>query len=604
MKITASNEAEARKEALLIFQQEGKEVSQQDLLVKKVGSTGGFLGLAKKEIFQVSLQEQGDEKEENGTGEEEEYFPVHGLFSLRFTSQDVLLKVTPPLQGGKKVDWEDVLEALEKREIVELDKKNLLEIVEEARGEWEKIAPRKKELDRGAQVTFTLSKNKMEAYAHYLPPLGGEDLDMVKIGQLLKEAGIVHGLKREVLETLLGRKEKVENLVIATGDDPTPGQDAYLEYHYERAKKTSGIKREDGSIDFRSLDNIINVLPGDLLVTKVPSVPGKPGTTVTGEEVPPPKPKDVRLPRGKNVTASEDNLELTASIEGQLVETSGLINVFAVYTVNGDVDMEVGNIDFIGNVDIQGSVREGFVIKARGDVMVKGGVNAATIESGGDIIIGKGFQGRKKGVLRAKGNIQVMFVENARIMAQGDVLVERAVMHSHIQAGGNLIVRGKGLLVGGVVQTGKAIEAVTIGSSLATPTDLQVGIGPQTRDRVLQMEEEIEMNQANLSKTEQGMSFLLQKKKEEGSLPRDKEHLLQRMVETRRYLMAKKEELQKEYEALNKSLQDLSQGKVRVKGTIYSGVSLTIGYSQRRIRDSMSHTTFVFEDGEIISKSF
>lgn len=604
LKITAPNEEEAKKEALLAFQKEGQDVTVEDLQVEKVGSTGGFLGLAKKNIYQISiggLQEKGRREEEE---EEEEYPPVDGMYSLRLTDAGVMLQVKSPLYGGERVDREEVLDALMEREIQEVDQEHLLEVVQKARGEWERIAPRKKELDRDAQVSFLITKNKMEAYADYLPPLGGEYLDMVQLGKLMQEAGIVHGKKREALETLIGRQERIEGLLIAVGDDPTPGEDAYLEFHYERKKKTSGSAREDGSIDFRTLDNIINVAPGELLVTKVPAVPGEPGTTVTGEKAPPPKPKDVRLPRGKNVNADADNLQLTAAIEGQLLETGGLVNVFAVYTVTGDVDMAVGNIDFIGNVNVQGSVFEGFVIKARGDVMVKGGVNAATIISDGNIVVGKGFVGRKKGVLRAKGDIQVMFAENATLSAQGDIIVERAVMHSQVQAGGNLIIRGKGLLVGGVAQTGKMIEAVTIGSSLATPTNIQVGIGPQTRERIMELEEQMELNQANLTKTEQGMGFLLQKKKEEGSLPRDKEHLLQRMLETRRYLLGKKEELKGEYESLSKNLQNLSQGKVRVKGTIYSGVILTIGYSQRRIRDAMFHTMFVFEDGEIIGKPF
>lgn len=600
MEITASNKEEAIKEALLAFQKKGQDLDPEDLLVERVGSAGGFLGVGKKEVYKVSIKKDSTEEMKA----KDSSFPVDGTFKIAVREEGIMLRVTPPENNGQLITIDNVLEELMSKEIVEIDEDTLANTVQKASDQWVKIAPRKKELDRDAKLTFNISKNRMEASVDYLPSLGGKEINRITITKGLKEKKIVHGVKRDNLENLIGKKIKINDLLIAKGTDPTPGKEAYLKYHYERDKKSFGVKREDGSIDFRTLDNIVNAYPGDILVTRVPPEPGKPGKTVTGDEVPPPKPKDIRLPRGKNVEISEDNLLLKSKIEGQVVETGGLVNVFSVYTVAEDVDMEVGNIDFIGNVNIHGNVQEGFSVKARGDVIIKGGVNAALIESGGNIVVGKGFVGRKKGLLKAKGNVNVMFVENGKIMAQGDVTVERAVMHSHIQSGGTLQVNGKGLIVGGTIIVGKEVEAKTIGSSLATPTDIQVGVGPKTRERIAKIEEQMDQYQENLKKTEKGLAFLVQKKREEGKIPKDKEVLLTRMVDTRKFLLEKISELEQELNILGESLMNLQGGTIKVKSKIYPGVTLTIGNAQRRIRDQMSYTSFVFDDGEIISKSF
>lgn len=48
-----------------------------------------------------------------------------------------------------------------------------------------------------------------------------------------------------------------------------------------------------------------------------------------------------------------------------------------LFYVYGDVDFNVGNIDFLGDVHISGDVREDFVVHATGTVTVDGLVEGA-----------------------------------------------------------------------------------------------------------------------------------------------------------------------------------------------------------------------------------
>ncbi|UTW69218.1 DUF342 domain-containing protein [Anaerobacillus sp. HL2] len=46
-----------------------------------------------------------------------------------------------------------------------------------------------------------------------------------------------------------------------------------------------------------------------------------------------------------------------ATIDGQMsVESKAVIHVYPIFEVNGDLDLKVGNISFIGSVNIRGNV--------------------------------------------------------------------------------------------------------------------------------------------------------------------------------------------------------------------------------------------------------
>ena len=120
-------------------------------------------------------------------------------------------------------------------------------------------------------------------------------------------------------------------------------------------------------------------------------MPGIPGKTVTGEMLSPINGSPVTLPRGKNVTISEDNMSLVSKINGQVSFQDGKVNVFSTYEVEADVDTSTGNISFIGNVCIRGNVLSGFTVEAGGNVEVWGVVEGAVIKAQGDIILRRGM---------------------------------------------------------------------------------------------------------------------------------------------------------------------------------------------------------------------
>lgn len=89
---------------------------------------------------------------------------------------------------------------------------------------------------------------------------------------------------------------------------------------------------------------------------------------------------------------------------GRVVTTSSLA-IESVYEIKEDVSLKTGNIDFNGTVIIRGDVPTGFSIKASGDILIDGLVEAAHIEAKGSVTIVKGIVGSRTGGIIAGGKM-------------------------------------------------------------------------------------------------------------------------------------------------------------------------------------------------------
>lgn len=141
---------------------------------------------------------------------------------------------------------------------------------------------------------------------------------------------------------------------------------------------------------------------------------------------------------------------LIAQVNGHVELVEGTVFVSDELAVE-NVDNATGNIDYEGNVQINGNVTTNFRVKAKGDIVVKGVVEGAVLEAGGNIVIARGMNGMGRGVLKAGGNIISKFLENATAEAEGYVASE-SILHSKVTAGGEVNVDGRrGFITGGKV---------------------------------------------------------------------------------------------------------------------------------------------------------
>lgn len=518
-----------------------------------------------------------------------------GFFELSFKPDGVYITVYPPLGKGKRVAATDVMEKLSKKQIRNFDRAAIDIAVMKANQTPQKIADPQDEKKIDAAVTVNVAPDKMKATIFITPPEGGRMLTLQEIMEKLTQNGIVYGINTELINNLSQNPTFNQQILIAEGTAPINGTNGKVEFHFNLHKDTTPTIMEDGRVNFRELNLIENVNQGQILVTTTEPTAGQAGKNIVGGIISALNGKPAVLPKGKNVEITEEGNALIASISGQVNYIDGKVSVFSLYEVPADVDNSTGNIYFVGNVIVRGNVLSGFNIEAGGNVEVFGVVEGASIRAGGNIVLRRGMQGLGKGTLLSGGDIVARYIEHSTIQARGDIKAE-AIMHSIVKCGNKLELSGKkGLLVGGSAKVGREVVAKMIGSSMATLTEIEVGVDPELRDRYRDAKEEMRVAEIDIKKAEQAIE-ILGKLDSIGKLPPDKKEIYEKSIRTRMFYTNKLNELREEIIMLEDDLEQESNGKIVIQNVIYPGSKVAIGTSMLNVRENIQYCT-LYRDG-------
>lgn len=450
-------------------------------------------------------------------------------------------------------------------------------------------------------ICIEVSKDKMVGVISFSKPQ--EDAVLVSIQEIkeaLNEAGIVRGIDENELKELCKSHTCGYKYVIAKGKAPQNGTNGHIDFAFDvKALRTLKPKeREDGTVDLRDLGAVKNVKEGQRLATRIPASEGIEGFNILGEVLKAKKGKEVRMPRGRNTKVLEDGVTLVSEIDGKLEYDDYNIYINSLYTVRGNVDSSIGNIDFVGSVVVQGSVYSGFGIKAGGSVEIYGSVEDAVITAGEDIILSYGIQGTQKSKITAKGNIVTKFIQNADVEAGKNVVTE-AILHSKVTASDGIIVEdGKGTIVGGEVSATNLIAAKSIGSPMGTLTTIRIGALPKIYAEFKELGLKVRKKRESLSKVDQSLRFLLTKK-QAGSLSAEQMKILENLMATRGPLSEEYQEVMNRLQKVGELLNEVELGTVKAKGDVYPGVKIIFGSLIKYIDEQNTDVVIRKEDGDI-----
>lgn len=524
-----------------------------------------------------------------------------GFLDLDIKDDGTYIIVYAPNEGGKKVEFDDAVKFLKLKDIRDYDVDALKEALNSQKDrEIKKISKNSAPPTKDEQMIVEISKNKMFSVIHFKEPQSdGRLLTKDEILDILKQKGILYGIDINGIDEILANKQYNFKYLIARGKEARNGQNGKLSFNFDIEKKTIQPKIEDdGTVNFKNLDLIEMVKKGQILVTATPPTQGIDGIDIFGVEKKAIDGKNATLPKGKNVKISANGMDLESEIDGQITYADGKVSVYSSYEVPANVDNSTGNIDFVGNVIVKGNILTGFSVKAGGSIEVYGAVEGAELEADGDIILYRGMQGVNRGKLKSGGNITAKYIENSTIEARGSVRAN-AIMHSEVKCGTFISLEGKkGLLVGGKARAGEQIEAKTIGSPMATTTELEVGIDPEILETYRNLKTESESVKAECIKMNQLIDPLTQLKKN-GKIPPDKEERLEKAVKAKEFLQSKLQSIQDEIEYLEPKVHDRMSGRIKAYNVIYPGVKVQIGSVFTYIREEHKFCTVIAEHAEI-----
>ncbi len=528
----------------------------------------------------------------------------NAYFKLDISDTKTILQIIPPEEGGKKLELKEVTEYLDIKGFNKYKLKELNDAVTVPTQQVRQIyVGDGRAIYESEQMEVTVSGDKMLAFCRFHAPSNNGALMTEKeiLGDL-QSRSITNGIDMDAIHKFLSDRQYCVDYVFAKGTPPLNGEDAWIEYFFNTNHNLRPKKNEDGSVDYRDLNTISRVEAGQMLAKLHPVVLGKAGIDVYGGPVQGRQEKNLKLDFSNNITLSEDKTEIYSNVTGHASLVNGKVFVADVYDVPADVDNATGNIVYDGNVTIKGNVKTGFSVTAKGDIIVEGVVEAAFLSAGGQIIVKRGINGRSKGRVEAKGNIISKFIENA-IVVSGGFIETGCILHSQVSAEADIRVSGKkGFVSGGLIRAGNVVEAQTMGSAMGTVTQIEVGAPPAVKVRYDELNEQAAKVKENMDKMRPILvNFNEKLKKKEKVTPERVQHV-QAVAQSFKKEQEKLAELQLEMKKLHEKIQMSNNAKIKIKGTIYPGVSITISDVNMNIKSERSCTRYVKDHGEIVAR--
>ncbi|WP_286846243.1 MULTISPECIES: DUF342 domain-containing protein [Aminobacterium] len=504
-------------------------------------------------------------------------------------------------------DLSDVVDLLKQKGVENYDGDAIVAFLKEKQQEPFKIAERDPANERDAVVEVQINADGMSADLRISPPTGDKPWPTVDFLQKsLAEKGVVFGVDTHALGRIVQERIINEWVHVASGQLPQDGKDAQIDFSVQFGESKPKVTEDGGKVDYRNMNTITIVLKNQLLATKTVPTEGHSGMTVRGIPVAAKLGRDYSLPVGKGTYIAEDGLSLLASTDGHLTLSQGKLNVIPVFTVDGDLDYSVGNINFIGTVDIKGSVREGFEVVSSGDIQIRGVVEGARLSSKGNIALSGGVRGMGKARIEAVGNIEAAFVDQCLVASNGTVQIKNAILHSDVSANQSVVVLGgaKSQIAGGRIQAGVEVLCQTLGSEMGTKTEVIVGVLPEYNERKKELQTLITALKDKADKVEANLSFL-KKLESAGEIDDGKRELLISLTKNKFQIQAQLIKHEDELQSIEARIEtSRSKGRVRVKGVCYPGVSVTIRGVTYIVREEQRFAAFIYEAGEVRVKPF
>ena len=347
-----------------------------------------------------------------------------------------------------------------------------------------------------ATCAIEIADDKMQAELIITAAHGGRHVETTEVKDLLVQNRISHGVEFQWLSRLVNEAQRAEpgaevRGIVAEGTPPAEGIPSEFEFlvipFEDRILKPQS--RDDGTLDMHNLGDIEVVDVGQHLVRRVPSKPGEAGSDVFGNTLLSEALKDTQFDEGEGTEISSDDPHLLiANRHGVPLKLRYGMKVDEVLVVR-DVDLNTGNVDYDGSVMIKGDVKNGMCVSATGDVYVNGFVENARISAQGNVVVKQGVIGKPEVIKDPKGieaedacyikgnNVMARYAQNAFLEAEDKVELGAQLLHCIVLGCRELHVgddgKRKAKLVGGVANISESAHIGTLGSVASTTTILR-----------------------------------------------------------------------------------------------------------------------------------
>ncbi len=407
------------------------------------------------------------------------------------------------------------------------------------------------------------------------PKFKGKPVTYESLCDELTKNGIRHNIDREALKAIFSEKQFGKSVLAAKGDKPVDGENGKVLYRFNQSSAQEFKEDEFGNFDYHDLGLIKNIEEGTIIAEIIPETIGSPGRDVRGLSVAQSPGKPAVYTVGSGVKLSDDKLTMYAGISGNLRWNNTHFVVDKDVTISGDLDVSVGNLDFIGDIIIKGNVEEGYRIRSGGNVTVFGTVTSADIHAAKDISVRMGVVGSK-----LEGyNISASFFESSEVIAEGNLTAQNFI-GCQVTCGGKLMASGgKAAIIGGKYTCLSNIEANVIGSDTYIRTLLVLGNTAVLAEERIELLKKIDEFSNQIDKLEK-ICTALQAQKKIAPLSEEREEMLVTSIRAKYIHQRELKSMKQRIAEIDKEIDISNDLKVTVRRSLFPGVSIRINSLQ------------------------
>lgn len=175
-----------------------------------------------------------------------------------------------------------------------------------------------------------------------------------------------------------------DDLIIAKGTKAVDDKPTEVKILFDLGDKICLNNDSMDKIDYKNVYSISSIEAGQVIAEIIPEEQGKDGKTIKGDVIKRKTYKSRPVKAGEGCIIEGNNVIATRS--GRPSSKNGVLSVNNVLNIK-DVNMKCGNINFIGDVEIEGNINEGMTVKAGNSIVIKKDVDNASVTAGGEINI-------------------------------------------------------------------------------------------------------------------------------------------------------------------------------------------------------------------------
>lgn len=449
-----------------------------------------------------------------------------------------------------------------------------------------------------AEAAVSTSADGLEAYITVKSPeFNGAEITIEKILEAVEAKKITFGIDNDLLKNIA--EERIYNvpLTFANGVPPIDGQNGYVEPLYDEVRKLKPKVREDGSVDFRDLDAVVNVRVGDPICRIYNETSGKNGTDVFGNEIRSTPGDPPQIPMGANTGVNGDGSLLIALDDGNLIFDNGKFSVETLFVVKENVDISIGNIKFVGSIEIKGNVDEGFTVESGNDITVWGMVNGATLRAKGNIVVKNGCINST--IISEQGDVTVGFGETCRVQCKGSFRAN-SIISSTIFCEGDLeCINTPGTVVGGEYSITGNMSCKTLGHRNYIQTHVSVGECTQLISESIMLEDKRDQIDSDIEKIVRSVEILQSEKANGNKLSPEKAEFLSAAIRLKIQKTLEKHPISRRLAEIKNQIEVSSKRTLKVSRTLHPNVTIKIvGVTLQTAKEYGKCT--VYSDGEKI----